>query len=225
MFPKIEFTPAIQERISGMHLAMLLVRPFKITKNSAVADNAFEENNALISEKFLTDRPAQNEVVSAVRRMYRRVGWEPTRYRPSSEAMIRRILKKSGLYRINNAVDIGNAVSVRYHLPMGLYDVLKINGTVQVDIGSDTESYVGISKAEIHAGGKLILRDRTGIFGNPTADSKRTSITTNTEAILAVFFVPPEVDRVWTQATLDWMSELLREEQTEAKCSQKIVTC
>ena len=103
---------------------------------------------------------------------------------------------KCGLYNFlvtNNLVDYGNIVSARFHLPMGLYDVEKIKGAVVVDVGKEDENYRGISRSEIHANGKMILRDEQGIFGNPTADSLRTSITPKTTSALAVFFCPPEV--------------------------------
>ncbi len=156
-----------------------------------------------IKKTFAKDPLSSNEIIGHVRRLYRRIGWEPTRYRPSSEALARRILQNKGWYRINNAVDLSNLVSARFHLPMGLYDLDKINGPVQVDVGRPDESYEGISKSEIHAEGKLILRDQTGIFGNPTADSKRTSVDAGTRNILAVFFTPPEVSVPYLEKTLN----------------------
>jgi DNA/RNA-binding domain of Phe-tRNA-synthetase-like protein len=134
--------------------------------------------------------------------MYRRIGWEPTQYRPSSEALVRRILKGKGLYRINNLVDYGNIVSASFFLSMGLYDFDKIEGNIVLDVGKPSEEYEGISKSRIHAEGKLILRDSRGIFGNPTADSLRTSITLNTKRALALFFCPPEVSDDYINSTL-----------------------
>jgi DNA/RNA-binding domain of Phe-tRNA-synthetase-like protein len=177
-----------------------------------------------IKEKFSKNAPSTDSTVSVVRRMYRRIGWEPTQYRPSSEAMIRRFLKDKGLYRINNAVDLGNVTSTRFHLPMGLYDKDKILGTISVDVGEDGEEYKGISKAIIHADGKLVLRDSTGIFGNPTADSLRTSIVESSTNILALFFTPPEIDRLYLSETLAYLGNLYKRECPQAEIEIEIVS-
>jgi len=155
--------------------------------------------------------------------MYRRIGWEPTRYRPSSEALIRRILNNKGLYRINNLVDYGNIVSARYHIPMGLYDLDKVRGSVQVDVGRENESYEGISKADIHARGKMILRDGDGIFGNPTADSLRTSITQATQRALAIFFCPPEVAEEYLKNVLQYLADFYRPFTKGHNCQQSVL--
>jgi DNA/RNA-binding domain of Phe-tRNA-synthetase-like protein len=190
---KFSASNIIKEKISGLKLGLLLARQVKVIQNDPQFEQEFQILEDFLKDKFADRRPAEDEIVGHTRRMYRCIGWEPTRYRPSSEALARRILKGKSLYRVNNLVDYGNIVSARFHLPMGLYDVEKINGAVIVDVGKEDENYRGISRSEIHANGKMILRDKQGIFGNPTADSLRTSITPKTTSALAVFFCPPEV--------------------------------
>ncbi len=200
----------IKEKIKGMQLACLIVSGLKAAKSGQDFEAALAELEQFINMKFADKRPAEDSVVSAVRRMYRRIGWEPTRYRPSSEALIRRILQGKGLYRINNIVDFGNLASAFAHIPMGLYDLNKIDGEITLDVGGKDEAYEGISKSLIHAEGKLILRDRQGIFGNPTSDSKRTSISNDTETVLAVFFGPPEVKKEYLESTIGKLSDYYR---------------
>lgn len=197
----------IKEKIKGMQLACLQAAGLRVTKSGQDFETALEELEQFIRSKFADKRPAEDSIVSAVRRMYRRIGWEPTRYRPSSEALIRRILQGKGLYRINNLVDFGNLASAYAHIPMGLYDLNKINGEIILDVGRNDEEYEGISKNLIHAEGKLILRDKKGIFGNPTADSKRTSISSDTDSVLAVFFGPPEVDKDYLERTVSRLAD------------------
>jgi DNA/RNA-binding domain of Phe-tRNA-synthetase-like protein len=126
--------------------------------------------------------------------------------------MIRRFLKDKGLYNINNFVDLGNVTSTKFHLPMGLYDSDLIKGNIIIDVGREDENYEGISKELIHATGKLILRDEIGIFGNPTADSKRTSLSEKTKNVLAIFFTPPEVKEKYLKETLLFLEKLYQEE-------------
>jgi DNA/RNA-binding domain of Phe-tRNA-synthetase-like protein len=202
---------------------MITGQNITISKKSVLVDSEIKDLINFIRNKFASMPVSSDEIISSVRRMYRRIGWEPTRYRPASEALIRRILKDIGLYNINNLVDLGNIVSTRYHLPLGLYDRDKIKGHVIVDVGKQGESYEGLSIPEIHAGGKLILRDDSGIFGNPSADSKRTCIDTRTEKILGIFFTPPEITHKYLQNTLLDLVELYKKECPNSSIHSTII--
>jgi DNA/RNA-binding domain of Phe-tRNA-synthetase-like protein len=207
---QIEATKIIREKIPGFKLGVVEVRGATVTNDCPQFEPLFNELTSYLKKHFERQPLSSNEVIGHVRRMYRRVGWEPTKYRPSSEALARRILQGKGWYRINNAVDLGNIVSARFHLPMGLYDVSKIEGQILLDVGKPDETYDGISRQAIHAEGKLILRDDLGIFGNPTSDSKRTSLTPASEHLLALFFTPPEVDDAYLDETLNTLMEYYR---------------
>lgn len=224
MTASIRFSPLIREKISELKLGLMVGKNLKVKKQSELVNSQFEDLDIYIKNKFSDQPPSKDPIVSAVRRMYRRIGWEPTQYRPSSEAMIRRFLKNKGLYRINNIVDLGNVTSTRFHLPMGLYDSSQIVGEVIMDVGKEGEEYQGISKDIIHASGKLILRDESGIFGNPTADSARTRIQDNTENIWAVFFIPPEVNAAWLNDTLGYLQSLYSQECPQATFLQMTIT-
>jgi DNA/RNA-binding domain of Phe-tRNA-synthetase-like protein len=207
----VQFSDHIRKKIGGIKLGLLYAQKMTVEKNPMKIKPAFDQLQDDIKAKFRSSPPSAHPVVSAVRRMYRRIGWEPTQYRPSSEAMIRRLIKNKGLYHINNLVDLGNICSARYHIPMGLYDYDKIIEPIQLDVGKDGEVYEGISKEIIHAAGKLILRDRQGIFGNPTADSRRTSILAETTNVLAIFFTPPEIDHTLLKEMLEYLEKLYKE--------------
>ena len=219
----IEFSQIIQSKIPGLKIGVLNCSGFKVRKKSDFVAEQLVNLEHHIKDQYSENAPSTNPTVSAVRRMYRRIGWEPTQYRPSSEAMIRRVLKNKGLYRINNAVDLGNVVSTRFHLPMGLYDRDKISGSILIDVGKESEEYQGISKDVIHADGKLVLRDDAGVFGNPTADSIRTSIQHDTKNIMALFFTPPEVSDVYIRETLEHLKDLYHSECPEAVVKIDIV--
>ncbi|HZJ33256.1 MAG TPA: phenylalanine--tRNA ligase beta subunit-related protein [Vicinamibacterales bacterium] len=132
--------------------------------------------------------------VTAVRTMYKRVGLDPTKTRPSSEALLRRVRKGDTLPRINSMVDICNWCSLEFQLPYGLYDAARIDGDVELRMGRLGESYPGIRKDDVHVEGRITLADRTGPFGNPTSDSARTMVTTATTRALLVVFAPRDVD-------------------------------
>ena len=213
---QITFSELIQAKIPGMFLGNLIAGNLTVRKQSPLLSSEIQDLEHFIKLKFSVIRPSADPVVSAVRRLYRRIGWEPTQYRPSSEAMIRRIIKGTGLYGVNNLVDLANIASTRFHLPMGLYDLNKINGAIIVDVGKTDEAYQGIFKELIHAEGKLILRDTTGVFGNPTADSARTCIDESTKSLLATFFIPPEIEHSYLEQTLGFLTSLYQKECPES---------
>jgi DNA/RNA-binding domain of Phe-tRNA-synthetase-like protein len=132
--------------------------------------------------------------VAAVRTMYKRVGIDPTKRRPSSEALLRRVRKGEPLPRINSMVDVCNWCSLEFQLPYGLYDAAHIEGDVVLRIGVEGESYPGIRKDDVRVGGRITLADSRGPFGNPTSDSARTMVTPSTVRALVVVFAPREFE-------------------------------
>ena len=130
------------------------------------------------------------DITAAVRTMYKRVGIDPTKTRPSSEALLRRVRKGDELPRINSLVDIVNWCSLETQLPFGLYDFDRITGRVTLRLGREGEEYAGIRKDVVHVAGRLTLADDAGPFGNPTSDSARTMVTPATTRALVVLFAP-----------------------------------
>jgi DNA/RNA-binding domain of Phe-tRNA-synthetase-like protein len=148
---------------------------------------------------------------TAVRTMYKRVGIDPTKTRPSSEALLRRVRKGDTLPRINSMVDVCNWCSFEFQLPYGLYDAAQIEGDVMLRIGREGESYPGIRKDDVHVAGRIALVDTRGPFGNPTSDSARTMVTTATTRALLVVFAPREVDVARLARVMDTTSERMQQ--------------
>jgi DNA/RNA-binding domain of Phe-tRNA-synthetase-like protein len=137
-------------------------------------------------------RAAPPADTAAVRTMYKRIGLDPTKTRPSNEALLRRVLKGQPLPRVNSMVDVINWCSVEFQLPYGLYDLSHIVGPVTIRIGREGEEYAGIRKDVVHVGGRITVADDLGPFGNPTSDSARTMVTTSTTDALVVIYAPAE---------------------------------
>ena len=129
----------------------------------------------------------------AVRAMYRRIGLDPTKTRPSSEALLRRVRKGEHLPRINALVDICNWCSLEFQLPYGLYDLSAIEPPIDLRLGMDSEEYEGIRKDVVHVAGRMTLADARGPFGNPTSDSARSMVTPSTVSALCTIFAPGDL--------------------------------
>ena len=133
------------------------------------------------------------------RALYRRFGIDPTRMRPSSEALLRRLKKGDPMPRVNSLVDVANAMSIQLQVPVGLYDLDKAVGDeLTIRLGREGESYAGIGKDTVNVANRLCVADAEGPIGNPTSDSARTMITTDTERAAWIYFLPvseEDIDR------------------------------
>ena len=150
---------------------------------------------AHVSIRHAGRQPSEIEGLAAARRLYRAFGIDPTSTRPSSEALLRRILQRKPFPAINAAVDVCNLCSATFLLPIGLYDTDKVRGPVTLRRGGAGESYPGIRKEAVNLTGRPVLVDRDGPFGNPTSDSKRTSVDAARTSLRMVIFAPSDYPR------------------------------
>ncbi len=138
-------------------------------------------------EKYTVDSIKSMPAIQATRQAYKRCGKDPSRYRPSSEALCRRILRGIPLYRIDTLVDLINLVSIRSGYSIGGFDADKIQGdTLILGIGKSGEPYEGIGRGELNIEGMPVYRDAVGGIGTPTSDNERTKIELGTTHLLAI---------------------------------------
>ena len=148
-------------------------------------------------------RSGEVGAVGRARELYRRFGLDPTRVRPSSEALLRRLKRGEPLPRINSLVDVANALSVQLQVPVGLYDLDKLKGDeLVIRLGAKGEGYEGIGKERVNVDGRICVADAEGPCGNPSADSARTMITTDTERAAWIYFLPVRDDDIDRTAEL-----------------------
>lgn len=125
--------------------------------------------------------------IAATRRVYKACGKDPSRYRPASEALIRRILQGKGLYQLNTLVDLVNLASIAFGYSIGGFDADKFEGdTLTLGIGREGEPYEGIGRGMINIQGLPVYRDAKGGVGTPTSDNERTKISEHTSHLLVL---------------------------------------
>jgi DNA/RNA-binding domain of Phe-tRNA-synthetase-like protein len=188
-----------------------IVRPALLWLCDATVVERDERMDAPLAAAESAARAHPPAEITAVRTMYKRVGLDPTKTRPSSEALLRRVRKGESLPRINSMVDVCNWCSLEFQLPYGLYDAAHIDGDVELRMGHPGESYPGIRKDDVNVAGRITLADRSGPFGNPTSDSARTMVTTATTRALLVVFAPRELDGRTIAQVLDTTSKRMTE--------------
>lgn len=146
--------------------------------------------------------------VAGWRKVMKALGTDPTRYRISSERLLRRVVKGEGLPQINGLVDLVNIWSVVTGLPIGLYDVDRLTGrTLSFGAGRPGERYLTLASSELETVGKPVLRDHAGPCGSPLTDSERTATHETTSRCLAVVFGPPFFSEEELGRSLDLLAD------------------
>ena len=125
--------------------------------------------------------------IAATREAYKRCGKDPSRYRPSAEALRRRLMRGLELYQIDTLVDLINLVSLRTGYSIGGFDADKIQGTdLKLGVGHAEEPFEGIGRGVLNIEGLPVYRDAVGGIGTPTSDNERTKMDLGTQHILAI---------------------------------------
>ena len=125
--------------------------------------------------------------IAATRRVYKACGKDPSRYRPASEALIRRMLQGKELYQRDTLVDLVNLASIAFGYSIGGFDADKFVGdTLTLGIGREGEPYEGIGRGNINIHGLPVYRDAQGGVGTPTSDHERTKMTLETKHLLVL---------------------------------------
>jgi len=196
--------------MTGFSLAPALaaiVRPGLIWWTGATVVQHEHRLDSLLAEAEARVRTTPPAEVASVRTMYKKVGLDPTKTRPSNEALLRRVRKGDTIPRINSAVDIVNWCSLEFQLPYGLYDFSKVSGPVTMRLGTEGESYPGIRKDDVNVGGRITVADDAGAFGNPTSDSARTMVTPSSTELLIVVYAPAEIAKAQIERVLGATAE------------------
>lgn len=159
-------------------------------KNSQYSQPLWDEINTLETKfkaELTTETLKDISGIAATRRIYRACGKDPSRYRPASEALIRRVLQGKALYQIDTLVDLINLASMAFGYSIGGFDADKFVGnTLTLGIGKEGEPYEGIGRGMINIHGLPVYRDEIGGVGTPTSDHERTKITTDTTHLLVL---------------------------------------
>lgn len=124
------------------------------------------------------------------RSIFKKLGKDPNRYRHSAEALYRRVKKQQYISSINSATDLNNFFSLKYRIPLGIYDKDLIQGNVTIRKGKGGESYEGLNGRQNNAENLPVTADDSGPFGSPFVDSKRTAVSGNTTRALQIVYLP-----------------------------------
>jgi DNA/RNA-binding domain of Phe-tRNA-synthetase-like protein len=159
--------------------------------------------------RYTVDSIKEMPSIQATRTAYKRCGKDPSRYRPSGEALCRRLLRGLELYKVDTVVDLINLVSIASGYSIGGFDADKFEGNaLTLGIGRAGEPYEGIGRGELNIEGMPVYRDAVGGVGTPTSDNERTKLSLSTTHLLAIVN-GYDGDVAHLQETVDYMRALL----------------
>lgn len=158
--------------------------------NSPYSEKLWAEIHQLedrLRQELSTESLKELTSIAATRQVYKKCGKDPSRYRPASEQLIRRMLQGKELYQIDTLVDLVNLASMAYGYSIGGFDAAKIVGdTLTLGIGREGEPYEGIGRGVLNIAGLPVYRDQEGGVGTPTSDNERTKISIDTQHLLVL---------------------------------------
>jgi len=189
--PEIRISSAFAEAgvrvFLGCLSARVVVREDDPATKQAISDLAMR-----LARELAATTVGELPVVAEVRQAFRALGKDPSRYRPSSEALLRRVAQGKGLFNVNNLVDTNNLISLTSRFPAGAYDLARLEGAfetgIDLRVGNDGGTYEAIARGPFNLANLPVLCDGLGPFGSPTSDSARTMVTADCRDALLVLY-------------------------------------
>lgn len=199
----------------------VLIADVSVNEKNLVLDDEMEDVIQKVKKDFSGQEVNQIPRIQALREAYKKLGKDPSRYRGSAEALVRRILQEKGLYRINNVINANNIVSLETCYPVGSYDFDQIKEPFVFRRGKKDESYKGIGKECINLENLPLFSDKLGPFGSPTSDSDRTLVTIQTKRIMTIIISFNGTDQL--QIGLERMKGLIEKFASATNCEMFIM--
>ena len=197
---KLSIDPALKKKCPSVALELVTAQVRTTDSSLELLGEMYSCEEGILKSvdpRALLDAPA----ISATRAGYRALGKDPARYRGSAEALLRRLVSGKHFPNVNCVVDIINLLSVESRLPIGLYDLVHVQGDIVFRAGKKGETYKGIGKFDLNLEDLPVFADGAGPYGSPTSDSERTMVTPSTENVAAIFisFGGPQPLEAWGQ--------------------------
>lgn len=203
---------SISDEIKSIAPQFIGVAIIADVKNTSFNEDLWNEINKLWSELSLeltNESIKNNAAIKATRNAYKALGKDANRYRPSAEALLRRITKKQELYKINTLVDLINLISMQTGYSIGGFDYNKIQGnTLILGAGKNEEAFEAIGRGSLNIEGLPVYRDKIGGIGTPTSDEERTKLDLSTTKLLMLINAYDGKTTLLSQ-TIEYTKELL----------------
>ena len=182
------FEIVFSDKIKSVAPGLKVLQIEATVSNPPTADSLWLEIMAVADElkaTFPLDKLNKRPAIAATRAVYKALGKDPNRYRPSAEALGRRIIQNKGIYRLTSLIDIINLISIKSGYSIGGFDADKVMGqSLTLDAGTSNDVFNAIGRGPLNIEGLPVYRDRVVGIGTPTSDEERTKLTPSTTRLL-----------------------------------------
>jgi len=194
----------------GIEIVEATVRGVKVEPASESFKEFRDEKLAELRRRYNLSTLKDEPIIRAYRDFYWSIGIDPTKIRPSSEALLRRILQGKLFPEINNVVDAYNLASAVTMISIGAYDLDKITGKLSLGI-SHGEEFIGIGGKRLITRGEIVVRDEEKIINIfPYRDADHTKITESTCEVLFLFSGVRGIERDYLLKARDTTLDIVR---------------
>ncbi|MED4073222.1 B3/B4 domain-containing protein [Priestia endophytica] len=191
---EIKLSNTLIEKVPGFKVGVIQYNNIEIGESPQMLRGRLQ----LFQESIHFDLQDKNvtdfEGIKEWRQVFKTVGTDPSRYRPSIEALYRRIKKHTYLQPVHSGVDLNNFFSLEYQVPIGLYDFDALEGDILITIGDENAHYEGLNGRNVTFANSIVSLDNQGAFGSPYVDSVRTKVTETTKNALQIVYLKPSTD-------------------------------
>lgn len=191
------FDPLLARKIPDLKVATLEIAVERIENTNLELEDLREAVTEEVRSKYLLESVKDVRIFRCYRDFFWRLGIDPTKVRPASEALIRRVLQGGSIPRINTAVDAINLASIQTEVVIDAFDTARICGETKIRFASEGERFLGIGMKHesIMTGSEIVISDALSpIAIYPHRDSERTGVTTQTREILTVMCGVPGIE-------------------------------
>lgn len=197
--------------IPGFKIGKIQYDHIEIGDSPQMLRGRFQLFQESLKLEFDKQNPSDDPTIKEWRAIVKKCGTDPSRYRHSAEALLRRLKKGNSIQSVNSAVDLTNFFSLEYRVPFGIYDLSKVSEPVTLQIGTENESYEALNGRIFNFKNKLVLSDQKSAFGSPFVDSKRTMITKETKQALQIVYLQPSISNVEAEKLLSAVANMFHQ--------------
>lgn len=205
---KFDIHESVKQGAARCRLGYILIRNAKVQGTPPSLAQKFFQLQTSIAAVYNIDAVANVPRLAGMGSFYNQRDFDASRYNLASEEFVRRVLENKDSYYVNSAVTVSNYCSIKFLLPVGLYDLDQINGDIIYNIPLE-DNYVDIKGDVMATACKPFLCDRNGAFGNSNADARRTAVTLSTNNLLAVMYADEKVSIEELMHILNFTGEMI----------------
>lgn len=191
---EIQLSPELIEMIPNLKLGIIEYKNITVGNSPQMVKGRLQLFQESIYFQLESEQVTTLPGIEEWRQIFKKTGKDPNRYRPSAEALMRRIQKQNYLAPVHSAIDLNTFFSLQYQVPIGIYDSDKLTSPVVIRIGKEGEEYLGLNGRNNSLTHLIVSSDQKGPFGSPFVDSTRTSVTEATRNALQIIFLRPSTD-------------------------------